>query len=90
MIAAPDAPFTQARQAALDWLQPSKTREDAERAWVEARKAELRAMQALGSRISYIYSTNQDLLRYGRTLGLNMIEVGGHRGHFHVGVKAWT
>jgi hypothetical protein len=60
-----------------------------ERAWVEARKTELRALGAMSDRVAFIYSSNPELVRYGRTIGLDMIEVRGHRGHFHVAVSAW-
>lgn len=86
-------PFHSGHQVGMecDITHPDRPEDSAgERAWFEARKTELRAMGHMGDRIAFIYSSNSELLGYGRTLGLNMIEVGGHRGHFHVGLKAWT
>jgi hypothetical protein len=85
-------PFHSGHQVGMEadithWDQP----DDMSRAtWLEGPKAELRAMAAFSPRIAFIYNSNSELIAYGRSLGLNMIQIGGHAGHFHVGIKAWT
>ncbi len=58
--------------------------------WIADRKAELKVLSQFKERISFIYSTQQVFLDYGKSLGLPMKHSGGHEGHFHVAVKAWT
>ena len=74
----------------LDFTHPDEAEGQTRADWIEHRKQELLAMRPFASSIAFIYSSNADLVTYGRGLGLNMIQIGGHRMHFHVGIKSWT
>lgn len=74
----------------LDFTHPDQAEGQTREQWLEQRKQELLAMVPFNDRIAFIYSSNAELITYGRSVGLNMIQIGGHRMHYHVGVRGWT
>ncbi len=74
----------------LDFTHPDEAEGQTRADWLEHRKQELLAMRPFSSSIAFIYSSNPELVTHGRGLGLNMIQIGGHRMHYHVGIKSWT
>ncbi len=74
----------------LDFTHPDQAEGQTREQWLEERKQELLAMVPFNDRIALIYSSNPELVTYGRGIGLNMIQIGGHRMHYHVGIRGWT
>ncbi len=74
----------------LDFTHPDQAEGQTRAEWLEERKQELLAMQPFASSVAFIYSSNPELVTYGRSLGFTMFQIGGHRMHYHVGIRSWT